>query len=142
MLFDCFSSFFLYDRIVYSLQKRSYRIFKRPHCILIINTHIGFVCIFIVTVLCVFIINTHTTFFCGIFVTCVLRFYDKYPHMRSCMESLSRPHCLFMINIHTAVLRGILVTAASRICGKNAHVRSHEESWSRPQMRIHDISFV
>ena len=65
----------------------------------------------------------------------------KYAHLRSCMESLSRPRCVFMINIHTAVLRGIFVTAASRICGKNAHVRSHAESWSRLQMRIHDIRF-
>ena len=98
-------------------------------------------CIFIVTALCVFIINTHTTFFCGIFVTSVLRFYDKYAPLRSCMESLSHPHCAFMINTHTAALRGIFVTAASRIYDKNAHVRSHAESWSRPQMRIHDIRF-
>ena len=65
-------------------------------------------------------------------------FYDKYAHLRSCMESLSRPHCAFIINTHTAALCGIFVTAAPRICDKNAHVRSQAESWSRPQMRIHD----
>ena len=84
--------------------------------------------------------NTHTAFFCGILVTSVLRICDKYAHLRSCMESLSR-HCVFMINMHTAVLRGIFVTAASRICGKNAHVHSHAESWSPLQMRIPDSRF-
>ena len=67
--------------------------------------------------------------------------YDKYAHLRSCIESLSRPHCAFIINTHTTALCGILVTAAPRICDKNAHVRSHAESWSRPQMRIHDSRF-